>query len=124
MNLQLSLRQNGNNLNGSITNPFGSGTLPIRGSVSGNYITFTAQQQNGGYNNQQLQFSGAIDQDRMQGNATIPANNNSSYGGGYPGGGYPGGGYPGGGYPGGGGGNRRRPSGGGTVQVHWNAQRN
>ena len=124
MTLQLSLRQNGNNLNGSITNPFGSGTLPIRGSVSGNYINFSTQSQYGA--NNQLQFSGAIDRDNMQGSATVPTNNNASngggYPGGYPGGGYPGG-YPGGGYPGGGGG-RRRTGSGGTAQVHWNAQRN
>jgi hypothetical protein len=120
MRLQLSLRQNGNNLNGSITNPYGSGTLPIRGSVSGNYINFSTQSQ-GGYNNIQMQFSGAIDHDNMQGSVTMPANNASS-GGGYPGGGYPGGGYPGGGYPGGGG--RRRTGAGSTVQLHWNAQRN
>jgi len=115
MRLQLSLRQNGNNLQGSITNPYGSGTIPIRGSVSGNYITFSTQSQ-GGYNNTQMQFSGAIDRDSMQGTVTLPANN-ASNGGGYPGGGYPGGGYPGGGQ-------RRRTGTGSTVQLHWNAQRN
>jgi outer membrane lipoprotein SlyB len=124
MTLQLNLRQNGNNLSGSITNPYGSGTLPIRGSVSGNYINFSTQSQYGG-NNSQIQFSGAVDRDSMQGSATMPANN-ASYGGGYPGGGYPGGGYPsgspGGGYPGGG--RRRTGGGGGTVQLHWNAERN
>ena len=119
MRLQLSLRQNGNNLTGSITNPYGSGTLPIRGSVSGNYVNFSAAQSQYG-NNSQIQFSGAIDHDNMQGNVSMP-NNNASYGGGYPGGGYPGGGYPGGGYPGGG---RRPTGGGGTVQLHWNAYRN
>jgi hypothetical protein len=120
--LQLSLRQNGNNLQGSITNPSGPGTLPIRGSVSGNYITFSATQSQYGYNSQ-IQFSGAIDHDSMQGNVTMPANN-ASNGGGYPGGGRPGGypgGYPGGGYPGGG--RRRTGAGGGTVQLHWNAER-
>jgi hypothetical protein len=116
MTLQLNLRQNGNNLSGSIQNPYGSGTLPIRGSVSGNYINFSTQSQ-GGYN-APIQFSGAVDLDSMQGSATMPSNNNASYGGGYPGGGYPGGGYPGGG------GRRRTGGGGGTVQVHWNAQRN
>ena len=110
--LQLSLRQNGNNLQGSITNPYGPGTLPIRGSVTGNYITFSATQSQYGYNNQ-IQFSGAIDHDSMQGSVTMPTNN-ATYGGGYPGGGYPGG-YPGGG--------RRRTGAGGTVQLHWNAQR-
>jgi hypothetical protein len=113
MRLDLSLRQNGNNLTGSITNPYGPGTLPIRGSVDGNYITFSAAQSQYGYNNQ-LQFSGAIDHDNMQGSVTIPSNN-ASNGGGYPGG------YPGGGYPGGG---RRRSGAGGTVQLHWNAYRN
>src|SRR6202023_373013 len=37
--LQLVLRQNGNNLRGSITNPNGYGTIPIQGSVNGNYVT-------------------------------------------------------------------------------------
>jgi hypothetical protein len=109
MRLQLSLRQNGNNLQGSITNPYGSGTIPIRGSVSGNYITFSTTQSQYGYNTQ-MQFSGAIDRDSMQGSVTMPANN-ASYGGGYPGGGYPGG-------------NRRRTGAGSAVQLHWNAQRN
>jgi hypothetical protein len=112
MNLRLSLRQNGNNLSGSITNPRGSGTLPIRGSVSGNYISFTTQSQYGG-SNTQMQFSGAVDRDAMQGSVNMPSN--ASYGGGYPGGGYPGGGYPGGG--------RRRTGAGTTTQVHWTARR-
>jgi hypothetical protein len=108
MTLQLSLRQNGNNLQGSITNPNGPGTLQIRGSVNGNYVTFSTQSQYGGYN-QPLQFSGAIQGDSMQGNATIPANN----------GGYGNtGGYPGGGYPG------RTGRTGGSTQVRWSAQRN
>jgi hypothetical protein len=111
MNLRLSLRQDGNNLSGSITNPRGSGTLPIRGSISGNYISFTTQSQYGGYNTQ-IQFSGAVDRDMMQGNVNMPSN--ASYGGGYPGGGYPGGGYPGGG---------RRTGGGATTQLHWTARR-
>jgi hypothetical protein len=105
MNLRLSLRQNGNNLSGSVTNPRGSGTLPIRGSVSGNYISFTTQSQYGGT---QMQFSGAVDRDMMQGSVNMPSN--ASYGGGYPGGGYPGGG-------------RRRTGAGTTTQVHWTARR-
>jgi hypothetical protein len=108
MTLRLSLRQNGNNLSGSVTNPRGSGTLPIRGSVSGNYINFSTQSQYGG-GNAQMQFSGAIDHDSMQGSLNMPSD--ASYGGG---------GYPGG-YPGGG----RRPRAGGTAtQVHWTARRN
>jgi hypothetical protein len=121
MTLQLNLRQNGNNLQGSISNPYGSGTLPIRGSVSGNYINFSAQSQYGG-NNGQLQFSGAIQNDSMQGTVTLPSNNSTS-GGGYPGGGYPGGGYPGGGYPGGGRRTGGRNGGGTSTQAHWNARR-
>jgi hypothetical protein len=120
--LQLVLRQNGNDLRGSISNPRGSGTLPIQGSVSGNYVTFSTQSLYG-TNDTQMQYSGAVQGDNMQGTVTIPAAN-----GGYGGvGGYPGG-YPGGGYPGGG---RRRsprnggvPAGGATTQIHWNAQRN
>ena len=117
-NLQLSLRQNGNNLQGSITDPRGSGTLPIRGSVSGNYVTFSTQSQYGGYNSQ-MQFSGAVQGDSMQGTVTLPRDTGyGSAGGSYPGGGYPGGGYPGGGRT------RTGRTGGGNTQVHWNAQRN
>jgi hypothetical protein len=119
MTLQLSLRQNGNNLQGSIDDPRGSGTLPIRGSVNGNYVTFYTQSQYG-TNDMQMQFSGALQgnrTDRMQGNVTLPASNNSSVGG------YPGGGYPGGGYPGG-----RSRSGrgrnGATTQARWTADLN
>jgi len=112
MTLQLSLRQNGRNLQGSISNPQGPGTLPIRGSVSGNYITFSSQSQYGGYNNAQMQFSGAIDNDSLQGTVILPSN--ASSGGGYPGG------YPGAGYPGG---RRTGRTGGGTIQVHWTARR-
>jgi len=117
-NLQLSLRQNGNNLQGSITDPRGSGTLPIRGSVSGNYVTFSTQSQYGGYNSQ-MQFSGAVQGDSMQGTVTLPRDTGyGNAGGSYPGGGYPGGGYPGGGRT------RTGRTGGGNAQVHWNAQRN
>src|SRR5262249_31310805 len=59
LTLQLSLRQDGNNLQGTISNPRGSGTLPIRGSVNGNYVTFSTQSQYGS-NSMQMQFSGAI----------------------------------------------------------------
>ena len=107
MTLRLSLRQNGNNLSGSITNPRGSGTLPIRGSVSGNYISFTTQSQYGGYT-PQMQFSGAVDRDTIQGSVNMPSN--ASYGGGYPGQ------YPGGRRP-------RNDGGGATTQVHWTARR-
>jgi hypothetical protein len=114
MTLQLSLRQDGNRLQGSITNPNGYGTIPIRGSVNGNYVTFYTQTAYG-TNDMQMQFSGALQGDRMQGNVTMPAYNNSSVGG------YPGGGYPGGGYPGG---RRTGRRGGGNIQARWTAQRN
>src|SRR5437867_1294184 len=120
LTLQLNLQQNGNNLQGSISDPRGSGTLPIRGSVSGNYVNFSTQSQYGG-NNTQMQFSGAIQGDNMQGTVTMSANRNSLAGG-YPGGGYPR--YPGGGYPGGGRTRTGRNGSGATTQVHWNAQRN
>jgi hypothetical protein len=100
MTLRLSLRQNGNNLSGSITNPRGSGTLPIRGSVSGNYISFTTQSQYGGGNNATMQFSGAIDRDTIQGSVNMPSNAS----------------YPGGRRP-------RQDGGGATTQVHWTARR-
>ena len=108
MTLQLSLRQNGSNLQGSITDPQGYGTLPIRGSVNGNYISFYTQTQYG-TNNMQMQFTGAIQGDRMQGNVTMPAYNNNGNIGGYPGGG----GYPG-----------RSGRGRATTQARWTAQRN
>ena len=116
LTLQLNLQQNGNNLQGSISDPRGSGTLPIRGSVSGNYVNFSTQSQYGG-NNTQMQFSGAIQGDSMQGTVTMSANRSYGNAGGYPGGGYPR--HPGGGYPGGG-----RTRTGRATQVHWNAQRN
>ena len=116
LTLQLNLQQNGNNLQGSISDPRGSGTLPIRGSVSGNYVIFSTQSQYGG-NNTQMQFSGAIQGDSMQGTVTMSANRSYGNAGGYPGGGYPR--HPGGGYPGGG-----RTRTGRATQVHWNAQRN
>src|SRR5213593_1413584 len=116
LTLQLNLQQNGNNLQGSISDPRGSGTLPIRGSVSGNYVNFSTQSQYGG-NNTQMQFSGAIQGDNMQGTVTMSANRNSLAGG-YPGGGYPR--YPGGGYPGGGRTRTGRNGSGATTQVHWN----
>src|SRR5437867_8469703 len=116
LTLQLHLQQNGNNLQGSISDPRGSGTLPIRGSVSGNYVNFSTQSQYGG-NNTQMQFSGAIQGDSMQGTVTMSANRSYGNAGGYPGGGYPR--HPGGGYPGGG-----RTRTGRATQVHWNAQRN
>jgi outer membrane lipoprotein SlyB len=115
MTLQLSLRQNGNNLQGSITDPQGYGTLPIRGTVNGNYISFYTQSQQQGSNGAQMQFTGALQDDRgdrMQGNVTMPAYNNNSNIGGFPGGGYPGGG--------GGRGGRRAA----TTQARWTAQRN
>jgi len=113
LTLQLNLQQNGNNLQGSISDPRGSGTLPIRGSVSGNYVNFSTQSQYGG-NNTQMQFSGAIQGDNMQGTVTMSANRSYGNAGGYPGGGYPRrGGYPGGG--------RTRTA---ATQAHWNAQRN
>src|SRR6266566_1455810 len=113
LTLQLNLQQNGNNLQGSISDPRGSGTLPIRGSVSGNYVNFSTQSQYGG-NNTQMQFSGAIQGDNMQGTVTMSANRSYGNAGGYPGGGYPRrAGYPGGG--------RTRTA---ATQAHWNAQRN
>jgi len=117
--LQLSLRQNGTRLQGSISDPRGAGTLPVYGSVSGNYVTFSTQSQYGA-NNNQMQFSGAVQNDSIQGTVTMPANSRYENAGGYPGGGYPGGGYPGGGR------SRRTgyPGGGATIQAHWNAQRN
>ena len=120
LTLQLNLQQNGNNLQGSISDPRGSGTLPIRGSVSGNYVNFSTQSQYGG-NNTQMQFSGAIQGDNMQGTVTMSANRSYGNAGGYPGGGYPR--YPGGGYPGGGRTRTGRNGSGATTQVHWNAQR-
>ncbi len=121
LTLQLNLQQNGNNLQGSISDPRGSGTLPIRGSVSGNYVSFSTQSQYGG-NNTQMQFSGAIQGDSMQGTVTMSANRSYGNAGGYPGGGYPR--SPGGGYPGGGRTRTGRNGSGATTQVHWNAQRN
>ena len=121
LTLQLNLQQNANNLQGSISDPRGSGTLPIRGSVSGNYVNFSTQAQYGG-NNTQMQFSGAIQGDSMQGTVTMSANRSYGNAGGYPGGGYPR--YPGGGYPGGGRTRTGRNGSGATTQVHWNAQRN
>jgi len=120
LTLQLNLQQNGNNLQGSISDPRESGTLPIRGSVSGNYVNFSTQAQYGG-NNTQMQFSGAIQGDSMQGTVTMSANRSYGNAGGYPGGGYPR--YPGGGYPGGGRTRTGRNGSGATTQVHWNAQR-
>lgn len=117
MTLQLSLRQNGNNLQGSVSNPRGSGTLPIRGTINGNYVSFYTQSQYG-TNDMQMQFTGALQGnrgDRMQGNVTLQGYNNASAGG------YPGGvGFPGGGYPGG----RNRTGRNQTTQAHWTAQRN
>jgi hypothetical protein len=121
MTLQLSLRQNGNNLQGSISDPRGSGTIPIRGTLNGNYVSFYTQSQYG-TNNMQMQFTGAIQGDRgdrMQGNVTLQGYNNNSAGG------YPGGvGVPGGGYPGGGGRNRTGAGRNQTTQARWTAQRN
>ena len=110
MTLQLSLRQNGNNLQGSITDPQGYGTIPVRGSVNGNYVNFYTQSQYG-TNSMQMQFTGALQggSDRMQGNVTMPAYNNNN-GGGFPGGG---------GYPRRGGQGRTQ-----TTQARWTAQRN
>lgn len=107
-NLQLSLRQNGNSLQGSITDPRGYGTIPIRGTINGNYVSFYTQTQYG-TNDMQMQFTGSLQGDRMQGNATLPASNNSNVGG-----------FPGGGYPGGGGRTRTRSR---TTQARWTAQR-
>jgi outer membrane lipoprotein SlyB len=120
MTLDLSLRQNGSNLRGSITNPWGAGTIPVFGSVSGNYVTFSTQSQYGNNYNGQMQFSGALQGDTMEGSVTMPANGGYGTAGGYPGGGYPGGGYPGGGR------SRRTggyPAGGRSTQVHWTARR-
>lgn len=108
LTLQLSLRQQGNSLQGSISDPRGYGTIPVRGTVNGNYISFYTQTQYG-TNDMQMQFTGSLQGDRMQGNATLPASNNSNVGG-----------FPGGGYPGGGG-RRTRSS---TAQARWTAQRN
>jgi hypothetical protein len=119
LTLQLSLRQDGNNLQGTISDPRGSGTLPIRGSVSGNYVNFSTQSQYGS-NSGQMQFSGAIQNDNMQGTVTMRSNSNSGNSGGYPGGI----GFPGTSYPGGGRSRGRNGGGGATSQVHWNAQRN
>src|SRR5438093_5894205 len=120
LTLQLNLQQNGNNLQGSISDPRGSGTLPIRGSVSGNYVNFSTQAQYGG-NNTQMQFSGAIQGDSMQETVTMSANRSYGNAGGYPGGGYPR--YPRGGYPGGGRTRTGRNGSGAPTQAHWNAQR-
>ena len=121
MTLQLSLRQNGNNLQGSISDPRGSGTLQIRGSINGNYVSFYTQSPYG-TNDLQMQFTGAIQGDRgdrMQGNVTLQGYNNNTSVGGYPGGvGFPGGGYPGGGGRRTGAGRNR------TTQARWTAQRN
>ena len=105
--MQLNLRQNGNNLQGSISDPRGSGTLPIRGSVSGNYINFSTQSQYGAYNSQ-MQFSGAVDGDRIQGTVIMPANGGYRTSTGYPGGGRP---------------RTGGRNGGGSTQVHWDARR-
>jgi len=107
--LQLVVRQNGSNLRGSISNPNGYGTLPIQGSVNGNYVTFSAQAQSQyGTNARPIQYSGAVQGDSMQGTVTMPAAANNGYGG----------------YPGGGGRNGRNRAGtGGTIQARWNAQR-
>jgi hypothetical protein len=109
--LQLVIRQNGNNLRGSISNPNGYGTIPIQGSVNGNYVNFSFQGQSQyGSNGQQIQYSGAVQGDSMQGTVMLPAASNNGYGGV--------GGYPGGGR------NRRGAGTGGTIQARWNAQRN
>ena len=118
LTLQLSLRQDGSNLQGTISNPRGSGTLPIRGSLNGNYVNFSTQSQYGS-NGMQIQFSGAIQNDGMQGTATMPSNSSSGNSGGYPGGGFPGTGYPSGGRSRG-----RNGAGGATNQLQWSAQRN
>src|SRR5213594_2476604 len=107
LTLQLNLQQNGNKLQGSISDPRESGTLPIRGSVSGNYVNFSTQAQYGG-NNTQMQFSGAIQGDSMQGTVTMSANRSYGNAGGYPGGGRT---------------RTGRNGSGATTQVHWNAQR-
>jgi hypothetical protein len=114
--LQLVLHQNGNSLDGTISNPTGGGDLPVRGSVNGSYVTFSTRSQSGA-GSAQMQFSGAIQGDTMQGTVTTTNTNSTVYGGGYPGGGYPGGrsGRRGGGYPGGGR--------GASTQANWSAQR-
>jgi hypothetical protein len=120
LTLQLSLRQDGNNLQGTISNPRGSGTLPVRGSVNGNYVTFSTQSQYGS-NGMQMQFSGAIQNDSMQGTVTMPSSSRYGNSGGNSGIGFPGTGFPGGrtrGRTGGG------QAGGTTNQLRWNAQRN
>jgi hypothetical protein len=105
--MRLVLRQNGNNLQGSISNPNGGGgTVPIQGSVSGNYITFSTLQQSGYGAPGPIQFSGAINGDSIDGTFTMPAASNGGYGGGFPGG------------------SRRGASRTGQgQQAHWNAQR-
>ncbi len=67
--MRLVLRQNGNNLQGSISNPRGGGgTVPIQGSINGNYITFSTLQQSGyGAQPPPIQFSGAINGDTIDG---------------------------------------------------------
>jgi hypothetical protein len=107
--MRLVLRQNGNNLQGSISNPMGGGgTVPIQGSVNGNYITFSTLQQSGYGAPAPIQFSGAVNGDSIDGTFTMPAASNSGYGGGFPGGARGG----------------RAPSRAGQgQQAHWNAQR-
>jgi len=110
--LQLVIRQNGNNLQGSISNPTGYGTLPIYGSVNGNYVTFSTQSQSQYGTNAAMQFTGAVQGDGMQGMVTMPAAAaNAGYGGI-------------GGYPGGGRNGRNRTDTARVIQARWNAQRN
>jgi hypothetical protein len=113
--LQLILRQSGNSVDGTITNPMGGSYLSVHGSLNGNYITLNTRSQSGYSNNAQMQFTGAVQGDTMQGTVTTTNNNSNVYGAGYPGGGYPGGGR--GGRRGGG------TSQGRSTQANWNAQR-
>jgi hypothetical protein len=118
--LQLVLRQSGNNVDGTISNPSGGADIPVHGSLNGNYVTFATRTQSG--TAVQMQFSGAVQGDTMQGTVTTTYPNSNVSVGGYPGGGYPGGGYPGGGrrrgggYPGG-------STRGAPTQANWSAQR-
>jgi hypothetical protein len=109
--LQLIIHQSGNSVDGTITNPRGGADLPIRGTLNRNYITFSTRSQYGG---PQMQFSGAIQGDSMQGTVSTTNPNSNVYGGGYPGGDYPGGRT---GRRGGGGASS------GSTQSNWSAQR-
>jgi hypothetical protein len=119
--LQLVLRQSGNNIDGTISNPAGGADIPVHGSMNGNYVTFATRTQSG--TAVQMQFSGAVQGDTMQGTVTTTNPYSNVSGGGYPGGGYPGGGNPGGGGRRRGGGYPGGSTRGASTQANWSAQR-